>query len=333
MYRHCDDLRVIGGAQLADRAGPTATVLVKNELYFLPRFLEHYRRLGIERFVVLDDRSDDGSREFLSAQDDVLLLTSDRQYGEAIFPDDPDPARRRIRMVHAWKTLLLQRFALGSWALALDADEFLVLPEGMTFPDLFRRAEALGVRGVPSVMLDMYPEDVPGLRRAAPFDPEAGWYFDGEPHLKLNGPARPLILHSGVRARLNSHFLDREGPFRRLVRRLWRGHFYRSANAIFKIPVVKWQAGDALTNSHWPALPVASDMLLPMKHYKFTPDLYRRMQTALASRAYYDGSVEYRHLDVVLRSMEAQGARFLYGKSRPAGGFAGFAQTGNGAIP
>ncbi|WP_209426807.1 glycosyltransferase family 2 protein [Pararhodobacter sp. SW119] len=333
MYEHCDDLRVVANAHLADRAGPSVTAVVKNELYFLPHFLDYYRRLGIERFVLLDDRSDDGSREFLAAQDDVLLVASDRHFGEPIFPDDPDPDRRRVRMVHAWRTLLLRRFTLGNWALVLDADEFIVLPEKMDFPDLFRHAEKMGVRGVAGVMLDLYPEDVSALRSNTEFDPDGDWYFDGEPHLKLNGTEQPTMLHHGVRARLRSHYLKRETILWRLLRRLRRGNAYASANWTFKLPVVKWQEGDIFLNSHWSDLPVASDILLPIKHYKFTPDLYRRTQYALATGAYAYGSSEYRRLDTILRTMKERRAKFLYRKSLRADGFEVFAQTGNGRIP
>ena len=333
LYGPCDDLHAIANAHLAAQTGPSAIVVVRNEGYFLPRFLDHYRRLGVDRFVVLDDRSDDGSREFLAAQPDVLLLASARDFGEPVFPDDPDPARRRIRMVHAWRTLMLHRFALDRWALVLDADEFVVLPEGMDVPELFRRAEGRGIRGVAGVMLDLYPEDIAGLRHAAPFDPDGGWFFDGEPHLKLNGGDRPAILHHGVRARLRSHYLKRETGFWRLLRRLRRGNAYRAANWTFKVPMVKWQAGDAFLDSHWPALPIDAELLLPIKHYKFTPDLYRRVQHALATGGYAFGSSEYRKLDTILRTMEARGGRFVYARSRPAAGFEVFAQTGNGRLP
>jgi hypothetical protein len=96
---------------------------------------------------------------------------------------------------------------------------------------------------------------------------------------------------------------------------------------------VKWQDGDAFLNSHWTDLPMSSEILLPMKHYKFTPDLYRRVQHALATGGYAFGSSEYRKLDVILRTMEERRAKFLYHKSRPANGFEAFAQTGNGRIP
>lgn len=47
--------------------------LTHNEMRILPEFLAHYRRLGVDRFFLVDDHSTDGSRDYLMAQDDVTL--------------------------------------------------------------------------------------------------------------------------------------------------------------------------------------------------------------------------------------------------------------------
>ena len=39
--------------------------VLKDEMYFLPEFLAHYRALGVEHFVFLDDASTDGTTVFL----------------------------------------------------------------------------------------------------------------------------------------------------------------------------------------------------------------------------------------------------------------------------
>ena len=48
-------------------------VTVRNERVRLPYFLEYYRKLGVDHFVVIDNGSDDGSREYLAAQPDLSL--------------------------------------------------------------------------------------------------------------------------------------------------------------------------------------------------------------------------------------------------------------------
>ena len=50
-----------------------AFVTVRNEAQRLPYFLEHHRRLGVDHFLIVDNDSDDGSRDWLAGQPDVSL--------------------------------------------------------------------------------------------------------------------------------------------------------------------------------------------------------------------------------------------------------------------
>ena len=59
-----------GQAPLEIRANPmlgtyaaTVCAIVHDEMFFLEAFLEHYRRLGADRFIILDDCSTDGTIE------------------------------------------------------------------------------------------------------------------------------------------------------------------------------------------------------------------------------------------------------------------------------
>ena len=75
-----DDLRQISNRK-ADKDALTLCAIGRNEMYFLPTFLAHYRRLGVEQFAILDDRSTDGMTEYLLEQNDVVLYRSDHKYG------------------------------------------------------------------------------------------------------------------------------------------------------------------------------------------------------------------------------------------------------------
>src|SRR5690606_19203103 len=71
------------------RHAMTMCCIARNESFFLDAFLAHYRALGVERFIVLDDRSTDGSLEFLAAEPDVMIVGSDLRYGEDIVYSAP----------------------------------------------------------------------------------------------------------------------------------------------------------------------------------------------------------------------------------------------------
>ena len=59
--------------------GPQPILLfltMRNERVRLPYFLEYYRKLGVDHFLIVDNGSDDGTREYLAEQPDVSLWTT-----------------------------------------------------------------------------------------------------------------------------------------------------------------------------------------------------------------------------------------------------------------
>ena len=175
-------LELLSPVETVDRARAAEVAVVavmRNEMFMLPHFLAHYRALGVESFLVADNLSDDGSREYLLAQPDVAVFSVDTDY-------------KRSHYGVAWQQALMAHFRPGKWSLVADADELLVwqrdqqqsLPELLAGPD-FTDAEAARI-----FMLDMYPEGP--LERATfesgdPFA-EAG-FCDAQPFL-ANTPAR-----------------------------------------------------------------------------------------------------------------------------------------------
>ena len=60
-------------------AGLRLFSMMRNERDLLPLFLDHYRKLGIARFVIVDNDSSDGSHEWLIDQPDVELYPARRR--------------------------------------------------------------------------------------------------------------------------------------------------------------------------------------------------------------------------------------------------------------
>ena len=84
---------------------------LRNEAPRLPYFLEYYRALGVDHFLIVDNGSDDGSADLLAEADDVSLWTTEKSYRQANFGVQLDPTfiiagiqkgyRSRIRSIIA----------------------------------------------------------------------------------------------------------------------------------------------------------------------------------------------------------------------------------------
>ena len=88
---------------------------LRNERVRLPFFLRYYRSLGISHFLIVDNNSDDGSREYLAAQPDVSLWTTKASDKQSRFGVD-------------WLNWLQSKYGHGHWTLVVDPDEFLFTP-------------------------------------------------------------------------------------------------------------------------------------------------------------------------------------------------------------
>ena len=345
-----DDLEIVSGPDPASNGVPLLGI-IRNEMYFLPAFLAHYRRLGISQFILLNDGSDDGSTEYLNIQPDVVQLRSSLRYGDVVPTPECLPAHPSIkvtkhgvdfRILYIWRALLNEKFAPNRWALQVDLDEFVHLPSGMTFPDLILRPELAHTRQVLGVMLDLYPADLAqlsGQRDALHLDPAATWYFDGERHLDLCTQPYPAVLHPGARARLYLRYgvygqLPELAP--RKLRTPWSR--LRTTRLGLRIPrynnlekpiLMRWPAGAVYFNSHLTSVEPSKTTLLPIAHYRFTGRLYAKIQMALAENSYSAGSRDHRFLQALIERMEEGTGSFLYSKSRPLTRFSDFSQTGN----
>ena len=345
-----NDLRVVAGSSV-DSTGFTLVALLRDEMYFLPDFLNHYRRLGVKRFVLLNDQSKDGSLEFLVGQPDVVVVESEhgRTFGDRIaVPPEIDWFVQDFRIEHVWRALLFDMFATDCWSLHVDLDEFVWLPDGVTFPDIIADLDAKsGKRGAPrmvwGVMLDAYPRDIASLGKQEAqgrLDRTATWYFDGLEHIRIRPDKFPRVLYAGARARLYKTYgvnkvypdpsLMKESVWTRL-RKTRLGLRPRRGISQRKVVLLKWDQSSYLRSPHRTDLPASDGILLPIQHFRFCGALYHRLRFALRERCHYNNSMDYLMLQELLRSMEARDGSFLYRKSIPLNSFQDFLKTRNAA--
>lgn len=263
---------MIGFTDHLDLVGPDRTaegsvlviVLVHNEANLLPAFLDHYRQMGDVAFLVVDDRSTDGTGDILAAAPDVTLLR----------PRDGSTYREHKR---DWRGQALDRAANGRWIMAPDMDELLVWrgwPE-RRLQDVIADLDGEGAQALFAVMLDMYADASLAdhvytggpLQLAFPFfdcptrDPVSTWMEQAPSRFRTRWPTPAMHVLGGMRQRL---FSDETVPAVARVARRVHGRWDHRAGGtglagvwrmltrargempplnLTKVPLVRWQTG------------------------------------------------------------------------------------------
>jgi hypothetical protein len=278
-------------------------LVVRNEIAKLPYFFSYYRNLGVGRFFVMDDGSDDGSREFLLNQEDCHVFHPTNSY-----QDSQCGAR--------WHNLLSDTYGTGYWCLAADADELLVYPdcEEIALPSFCKFLDSEGSAAFFAFLLDMYPETdlseaicVPGtpFHDICPFfdmdyvfmEPGASNEVDVLPPIRVIGGPRMRKFYPWQRR--TDFFSKALLAFSiRLADKIhfWRGDKPHYAPALVKVPLVKWQVGCKRLTSHVIVKPkqgTLSTMRGALLHFKFFADFHNKAKSAVATGQHYRGSQEY----------------------------------------
>lgn len=251
---------------------------LRNEQVRLPYFLDYYRDMGVDHFLMVDNDSSDGSVEYLTQQPDVSLWHSHKSYKRSRFGVD-------------WLNWLQWKYSHGHWSLVVDPDEFLVYPFCDTRPlrALTDWLDASSIKSFSAMLLDMYPKgrlnDQPYTAGQDPLE-IASWFDSGNYSIQKNKKFGNLWIQGGPRSRV--FFPDTPAL----------------APALNKIPLVKWDRKYTYVSSSHMLLPrglnlvydewggeKASGILL---HTKFLDTFTTKAAEELERKQHYSGSIEYK---------------------------------------
>lgn len=302
--------------------------IMYNELYFLPKFLEHYRKLGIEKFILLDDGSTDGSLEFAAKQPDVMIVKSDFRFGEKA----PHPSNgKMVNAYIAWRQALMVEYAQNQWSMHLDLDEFVHLPKGQSFNQLNEMMTDSKANILWGAMLDMYPKTWVDISDTNLTIDDIDWYFDGRQHLKPTKFSTPPMVYSGSRSRLCQQFgisQSKEKLYKKIIRKLL-GNPYPRMGIQRKPIAINWHNGMVFKNSHRIKHAKHDKKILPIAHYKYTPNFVERVEYAISSGAHFNASKGYKELRDLRTEMLRENSTFLTDNSVQFIDYQSFLRTGN----
>ncbi|WP_170570982.1 glycosyltransferase family 2 protein [Ruegeria atlantica] len=248
-----------------------AFTTLRNEITRLPWFFHHYRALGVDHFLIVDNGSDDGSVEFLRAQSDVSLWQTDASY-------------RASRYGLDWLTWLQMRYGHGHWTLMVDADELLIYPQhdSKSLHELTETLDQQDRVAFGAMMLDLYPKGPLSDQTYEPQSDPTGtlcWFDSGPYRAQRQVPMGNLWVQGGARERM--FFADRP----------------RHSPTLNKIPLVRWSRRYAYVSSCHSALPrhlnaayrgpggeIPSGILL---HTKFLPEVVDKSKIEKTRRQHF----------------------------------------------
>jgi hypothetical protein len=307
-----------------DAGLPTLFTIMRDEMLFCPAFFRHYRDLGFEQFIVFDDQSQDGTREYLMAQPDCLVVTSDLRFGAEIMTEEPSGKRKKQRAGVFLKAAIPRLFMMNNHCAYFDADEFLLLPPGIaSIVEVLDWMEAEDAKGLLATMVEFFPETVGGLEVAdediTSFSDLLGYspYFEAEPLFEPGQDGRShVFLNPSKTARLFDKFEiseDDSAESRPFWKRLAPFKKTKQGNrgARHKCVIMRHADDVFLRGSHNLSAPCAADRFLCLAHFKFAPGFADRVRRAVDWKSHADGALKYQRYDLLLRAMQRTGASFL----------------------
>lgn len=248
-----------------------AICVAKNDLIKIKEFIRHHRTIGVRQFVILDNGSTDGSIEWLSKQEDVVLM----------YTKVPYTTNRR----EGWINRIMAYYGDERWYLVADSDELLVYEEceHKSIHDVIAYYELKKMIRGRALMVDMYakPEYYAKGKKEDCFDECV--YFDIDTYYQSKRYYVNLMCG---------------GP---------RERIFHQAPWLTKYPLFYLRKQDIECKSHF-LFPhrenMNTDCHLILKHYKFQPGEVEKYKKIVQDGSYFNGSKQYKAYLQVMENSE-----------------------------
>lgn len=241
---------------------PVLVCALKNDFDKIKPFMEHYRKLGIENFVFLDNMSTDGTFEFLLEQKDTIVYRCGHSF----------TADRKI----AWINRLIAEIGMNKWYLMVDSDEFITYLgySEHNIEDVLIQYECKGFKRAGSVLLDMYSKEKLFIENSNTDFLKRCCYLDKDTY-KLSKTANGMRIVGGPRNRV-----------------------FGTKMKLSKYCLFYFEEDDIIPSAHF-LIPFEKSFDVPVSigilHYKFINESdYNKMIEAVETGMHSDNSAEYK---------------------------------------
>lgn len=240
---------------------PVVVVVVKNDLDRMKLFFDYYRHLGVRKFIVIDNNSTDGTREYSIGQPDtrVYLVTEAFQ----------------TQKKEAWIEKVLALTGYNRWYVVVDSDELLdyVGSEYLKIDEFIKQNSVNGAVRLQGYMVDMYSK-APLFSEQCDYQeiPKVFSLFDVDSYHET----RPNMIYGGPRHRLFGvdNLLCKQSVF-------------------FFIPEMLYCC---CHNVYVPKMKEFTDIYFVLRHYKYLATDKSVYENRVKERCYYNNSIEYRQI-------------------------------------
>ncbi len=258
---------------------PILICMVKNDILRMKMILNYYRKLGVKLFAIIDDHSNDGTREYLLDQPDVDLFESDVPYTTNV---------RQARI-----NRLIDLYGFNRWYLIVDSDELFTYVDCENIK-INEYISNLNTKVVKSVMVDMYPKGQLFSKIEDYKDIEEQYiYYENCYFYEKN--LKGLFVYGGNRSKI---FDDDNSKIK----------FTTS-----KISLVFFTDGMIMCNSH-NMFPYTYNFDKPttvLRHYKFISNDIEKFKERIKKQNFAKGSKEY---ESYIKKLDSDGQIVMYNK-------------------
>lgn len=245
---------------------------VKNDLYRIKYQYKKMKQYGVKNFIYIDNGSTDGTKDWLTQKDDIILYSTTQRFNSTI--------------KSAWYRRIVESIGYNRWYLYLDSDEVYMYPgiEKDKFQGFLKFFERNRIFAVSSVLLDMYPRSVVSIDSNKTM-PDLGEYRYFDPTYKVRHYRICRVFYGGPRYRV---FSDEK---------------HELINWLNKTNLVYYKK-DFFQYAHYlvpHSLNFKARVVGATLHYKFLPNDFDRILEIAESGTYAGNSKEYKVYAKVLK--------------------------------